>query len=151
MFIRCRQGDRSVRYRDEWRETYRLHRAYRVAMWFAAHAIFYYKLRGRRTQSLYVVHENVYLINARNEASARKKAERVVKEVVSVDDPTMTVDNHPASYEFVGFRKMQKVWNYPEDVLQTGDEATFHCYHVNTVRQVRRLARGERANVLKVV
>ena len=79
------------------------------------------------------------------------KAGEVVREVLSVDDPTLTADGRPAEYVFAGFRRVQPVWHRgPGGVLRSGDEPTFCCYHVKTLRQVRRLARGERARVLHV-
>lgn len=48
-------------------------------MWYCAHAIFYFEFKYEEQDS-YLVHENVYLIQAVDESSAMGKAIEIAKE-----------------------------------------------------------------------
>lgn len=74
--------------------------------WYAAHLVFYVKLKGKR-QTRYPVWENIVLISARSEHEAWDKAEkRAQEDACMVPDQTFTWDGVPAEWRFAGIRKL---------------------------------------------
>jgi hypothetical protein len=116
-------------------------------MWYAAHAIFYFRHRGKRRQNLFVVWENIYLVNARTYEEARHKATQIATEEC-VDDPTLTVDGCPAEYVFAGIRETVEVSHRGKtNALRSGDEITYLVHHLPDLKSVKRLASGQEVSM----
>ena len=120
-------------------------------MWYCAHAIFYFEFKYEEQDS-YLVHENVYLIQAVDESSAMGKAIEIAKE-----NEDLSEDNHlesnekPVRYLFSGIRKLITVSNYDkenEDIIESGVEATYSELEIDNLNQVKKLSKGSFVEVL---
>lgn len=119
-------------------------------MWYAAHALFYFKLIDE-DQDSFVVHENIYIINAADSDAARARAEIIARANEESDDGALELNEKKASYIFAGIRKIieAETTPAPEDApLTNGQELTFSVLEVDTLDEVLALARGEMVNVL---
>lgn len=118
-------------------------------MWFCAHAIFYYRLDG---QASFLIHENIYLIEADDADLALASAEELGRENEDLNvDGRIEVNGQPAQYIFAGIRKLIQVESSPEAAkgrLLSGTEATYSVMEVDTLEEVEALARGEAMSVL---
>ena len=69
-------------------------------MWYCAHAIFYFEFKYEEQDS-YLVHENVYLIQAIDESSAMEKAIEIAKENEDLsEDNHLELNEKPVRYLF---------------------------------------------------
>lgn len=120
-------------------------------MWYCAHAIFYFELKYE-TQDSYLVHENVYIVNAADEATAMDEAMRVAKENEDLnEDDHLELNEKPVRYLFSGIRKLITVSNYDkqnEDVIESGVEVTYSELEVDNLEQVEKLSKGDFVEVL---
>lgn len=120
-------------------------------MWYCAHAIFYFEFKYEEQDS-YLVHENVYLIQAVDEFSAMGKAIEIAKENEDLsEDDHLELNEKPARYLFAGIRKLITVSNYDkenEDIIESGVEATYSELEVDNLNQVRKLSEGSFVEVL---
>lgn len=118
-------------------------------MWFCAHAIFYYRLDA---QVSYLIHENVYLIEADDEQLAQVTAEKLGREADDLnEDGRIEVNGQPAQYVFAGIRKLIQVETSPDTakgLLRSGTEATYSVMEVDTLEEVESLAKGRVTSVL---
>jgi hypothetical protein len=121
------------------------------SMWYAAHAVFYFKLIGQ-SQDSFLVHENIYIISAADSGAARAKAEIIGRANEDAgDDGHLELNEKKASYVFAGIRKIVEAETTPspEDApLATGHEVTYSVLEVDTLDEVLALARGEMVAVL---
>lgn len=75
-------------------------------MWYAAHAVFYFKLIDE-SQDSFLVHENIYIISAADSNAARVRAEIIGQaNEDSGDDGHLELNEKKASYVFAGIRKI---------------------------------------------
>lgn len=120
-------------------------------MWYCAHAIFYYSYLE---QDSILVNENVYLIEAKNDDEAMRKAKELAVEHEDLsEDGHLEVDGEKAQYRFAGIRKLIEVENDPVTLrggLHSGVEVTYSVVEVENVAEVQRLAAGEVTHVLYV-
>lgn len=120
-------------------------------MWYCAHAIFYFEFKYEEQDS-YLVHENVYLIQAVDESSAMGKAIEIAKENEDLnEDNHLELNEKPARYLFSGIRKLITVSNYDkenENIIESGVEATYSELEVDNLNQVRKLSEGSFVEVL---
>ena len=120
-------------------------------MWYCAHAIFYFEFKYEEQDS-YLVHENVYLIQAEDEFSAMGKATEIAKENEDLsEDDHLELNEKPVRYIFSGIRKLITVSNYDkknEDVIESGVEATYSELEVDDLNQVKKLSEGSFVEVL---
>lgn len=120
-------------------------------MWYCAHAIFYFEFKYEEQDS-YLVHENVYLIQAVDESSAMGKAIEIAKENEDLsEDNHLELNEKPVRYLFSGIRKLITVSNYDkenEDIIESGVEATYSELEVDNLNQVRKLSEGSFVEVL---
>lgn len=120
-------------------------------MWYCAHAIFYFEFKYEEQDS-YLVHENVYLIQAVDESSAMGKAIEIAKENEDLsEDNHLELNEKPVRYLFSGIRKLITVSNYDkenEDIIENGVEATYSELEVDNLNQVRKLSEGSFVEVL---
>ena len=120
-------------------------------MWYCAHAIFYFEFKYEEQDS-YLVHENVYLIQAVDESSAMGKAIEIAKENEDLnEDNHLELNEKPARYLFSGIRKLITVSNYDkenENTIESGVEATYSELEVDNLNQVRKLSEGSFVEVL---
>lgn len=119
-------------------------------MWYAAHALFYFKLVDE-DQDSFLVHENIYIINAADSAAARARAEIIARANEDSGDGALELNEKKASYIFAGIRKIieAETTPAPEDApLTNGQELTYSVLEVDTLDEVLALARGEMINVL---
>jgi hypothetical protein len=120
-------------------------------VWYCAHGIFYFKLVDA-DQDSYLIHENVYLIQAETPASASSKAEAVAKanEDLSIDGH-LELNEKKARYLFAGIRKLIEVEAGPVPTGPTcfeGRELTYSVFEVDTFEQVLALVQGEMIEIL---
>jgi hypothetical protein len=122
-----------------------------LKMLFCAHAIFYFKLREVEQES-FLVHENVYLVDAADPASARVRAEAVARSNEDAsEDGHLELNEHKASYVYAGLRKIVEAEQLPLTVnldAANGLELTYSELEVDTLDEVLALARGEMVEVL---
>ena len=120
-------------------------------MWYCAHAIFYFEFKYEEQDS-YLVHENVYLIQAVDESSAMGKAIEIAKENEDLsEDNHLELNEKPVRYLFSGIRKLIIVSNYDkenEDIIESGVEATYSELEVDNFNQVKKLSEGSFVEVL---
>ena len=120
-------------------------------MWYCAHAIFYFEFKYEEQDS-YLVHENVYLIQAVDESSAMGKAIEIAKENEDLsEDNHLELNEKPVRYLFSGIRKLITVSNYDkenEDIIESGIEATYSELEVDNLNQVKKLSEGSFVEVL---
>lgn len=118
-------------------------------MWYSAHAIFYFKCEH---QDSILVHENIYLIQSRDEDEALAQAATLGKQNEDInDDNHLELNGKPAQYLFAGIRKIVAVELNPEtakDKITNGVEVTYSELEVNTIEDVTRLAKGESVDLL---
>lgn len=117
-------------------------------MWYCAHAIFYYESRG---QESFLVHENVYLISADNDENALENAEALASGYEDLTGRLVGEDGRPSLYRFAGIRKLISVatdQDPAEGRLHSGVEVSYSVMAVDTLDQVKRLARGDAVAVL---
>lgn len=117
-------------------------------MCYCAHAIFCYESQG---QDSFLVHENVYLISADNDERALENASALACGYEDLSGRLLGEDGRPSLYRFAGIRKLISV-ETDEDTaearLHSGVEVTYSVMAVDTLDQVRRLARGDGVEVL---
>ena len=120
-------------------------------MWYAAHALFYFKLIGE-SQDSFLLHENVYIVNAIDLDEARAKTEIIAKaNEDSGEGGHLELNEKKASYIFAGIKKIIEVETTPSPEnapLVSGQELTYSVLEVDTLDEVLALARGEMVNVL---
>ena len=120
-------------------------------MWYCAHAIFYFEFKYEEQDS-YLVHENIYLIQAVDESSAMGKAIEIAKENEDLsEDNHLELNEKPVRYLFSGIRKLITVSNYDkenEDIIENGVEATYSELEVDNLNQVKKLSEGSFVEVL---
>ncbi|EMR0604921.1 MULTISPECIES: DUF4288 domain-containing protein [Stenotrophomonas] len=117
-------------------------------MWYCAHAIFYYESPG---QGSFLVHENVYLISADNDEHALENAEALASGYEDLTGRLVGEGGRPYLYRFAGIRKLISVepgQDTAEGRLHSGVEVTYSVMAVDTLDQVKRLARGDGVAVL---
>ncbi|VEF33985.1 Uncharacterised protein [Stenotrophomonas maltophilia] len=117
-------------------------------MWDCAHAILYYESQG---QDSLLVHENVYLISADNDERALENANALARGYEDPSGRLMGEDGRAPLYRCAGIRKLISVEtdeDPAEGRLHSGVEVTYSVMAVDTLDQVRRLARGDGVEVL---
>jgi len=117
--------------------------------WYAAHGIFYFKLKSG-VQDYFKIWENVYLIKAGDSDEAWEKAESWAKSVADAnnDGGTLRIGDEPADMIFAGVRKMISVSHWDEEgQLHSKDEITYSEFHVEDEESAMRLAKGEAVNI----
>jgi hypothetical protein len=87
-------------------------------MWYAAHVIMYFKVKKRR-QGNFLVHENVFLVEAASTDEAFQQAERLGRADEMDYDGGVRVNNRAAALVFAGVRKVVKL-GYGADVNGCG-------------------------------
>lgn len=120
-------------------------------MLFCAHSVFYFKLKAF-TQDSFLVHENVYLIQAESALIAMVKAEMIskAKEDLS-EDGHLELNEKKVSYIYAGVRKIIEADCGLSDInlgVLNGLEITYSELEVDSIDEVLLLARGSMVNVL---
>jgi hypothetical protein len=120
-------------------------------MWYAAHAVFYFKLINE-SQNSFLVHENIYVISASDRDTARAKAEIIgrANEEAGVD-AHLELNGEKASYVFAGIRKIVEAETTPSPEgapFAGGQELTYSVLEVDTLDEVLALAGGKMVTVL---
>jgi hypothetical protein len=120
-------------------------------MLYCAHAIFYFKLLGQ-DQDSFLVHENVYLIEAEDDEQAAKAAAEIGKNNEDAsEDGHLEINEQKAAYLFAGIRKVIEVEPSPVPASAAGLiglELSYSEFEVDTLDQVFALARGDMVEVL---
>lgn len=118
-------------------------------MWYCAHAIFYYKYEG---QTSFVLHENVYLIQAENDEQAMLDASVLALQCEDLsEDGHLEVDGNKASYRFAGIRKLIEVQldrGKENEKLDSGVELTYSVMIADSLSEVERIAGGDEVGVV---
>ncbi|WP_377161144.1 hypothetical protein ACFJIX_14375 [Roseateles sp. UC29_93] len=120
-------------------------------MWFCAHAIMYFKLIDAAQES-FLIHENVYLVEAKGTDEADLIARKIGQ---SSEDPNedghLELNEQKAAYLFAGIRKIIEVEISSETISAinlSGREVTYSVYEVDTFEDVCSLANGDMVDVL---
>lgn len=120
-------------------------------MLYCAHAIFYFKLT-EANQDSFLVHENVYLIDAADEDQALISAIQLAKEREDrSEDGHLELNEEKAAYVFGGIRKLIEVETAPHAANTAGLaglELTYSEFEVDTIEQVQALADGDMVETL---
>ena len=117
--------------------------------WYAAHAIFYFKLKSG-VQDCFSIHEDVNLIEAANGDEARQKAVAWANDTADANNEgsTLRVNDEPAEMIFAGIRKIISVSHWDEEgQLRSKDEITYSEFQVADEESVLKLARGETVTI----
>ena len=115
-------------------------------IWYAAHLVFYVKLKHKR-QTRYPIWENVVLIKAKTEDEAFAKAEkRAQDDACVVPDDSFTWGGEPARWVFGGVRKLTLCMD--EDQRPgDGTEVTYLELEAPSWGALQKLIRGEPVSV----
>lgn len=120
-------------------------------MLYCAHAIFYFKLINK-DQDSFLVHENVYLIEADDERSAKKISMKIAKDNEDTnEDGHLELNEQKACYLFAGIRKIIEIEPSPAPINASGLpglELTYSEFEVDNLEQVLALARGDMIEIL---
>ena len=115
-------------------------------IWYAAHLLFYVKLKHKRHQR-YSVWENIVLISAKTEDEAFAKAEkRGWNDSCMAPDDSFTWCGEPAEWVFAGVRKLtlcQEEKHRPDD----GTEVSYLELEVPSKAALDKLIAGEPVTV----
>lgn len=118
-------------------------------MWYCAHAIFYFKTDN---QESYLIHENVYLINAKDEEIALSEAEKIARDNEDLNEGGhLELNGNKATYLFAGIRKLIAIETNSDTAkgkINSGIEVTYSEMEVDTLDEVNSLANGEFVNIL---
>lgn len=109
--------------------------------WYAAHIIMAVKLK-EKPQKQFPVWENIVLIEADSEKEAFARAEQCGRASAGDDDGSFRWDGEPATWLFVGVRKMVEcalMGSRPGD----GDEMSYTELVCDSWETVQQLAQGE--------
>lgn len=108
-------------------------------MLWVAHAVLYLRnLEG--DQDRYRVWENLYLVDAVDEAEARAKAREEARHGEGKDVRLLEWgEAPPAEWVFAGFRKIRRT-EYGSEPSLPGDELTFSEYEARSVEEIQALA-----------
>ena len=120
-------------------------------MLYCAHAIFFFKLLDQ-DQDSFLVHENIYLIQADDDDQAERAAAELgrANEDTS-EDGHLELNEQKAAYLFAGIRKVIALEPSPVPPSATGLiglELSYSEFEVDTLDQVHALARGAMVEVL---
>jgi hypothetical protein len=120
--------------------------------WFSVHAIFYFELLDE-PQSSYLVHENVYLVNAIDGDAAEEIGAQVALDAQDLsEDGHLELNEKKVRYVYAGIRKVIEVEPREEGNEFTAQpqavEVTYSVYEVDSLEQVQSLARGEMIEVM---
>lgn len=122
-----------------------------MKMLYCAHAIFYFKLINQSQES-FLIHENVYMIEAYDLESARRLSIQVAKENEDLNqDGHLELNEEKVAYLFAGIRKIIEIESSPNPIVASGlsgIELTYSEFEVDTLDQVLTLACGEMVEVL---
>jgi hypothetical protein len=114
--------------------------------WYAAHLLFYVKLRHRR-QTRYPIWEDIVLITARTEEEAFAKAERRArKDAFSFPDSSFRWAGKPAKLVFGGVRKLTLCMDEHERPGD-GTEVTYMEWQAPSWEALQKLIHGEPVSV----
>ncbi|MEX8503831.1 MAG: DUF4288 domain-containing protein [Leptothrix ochracea] len=120
-------------------------------MLYCAHAIFYFKLLDH-DQDSFLVHENVYLIEAENDDQAAKAAAEIGKgNEDASEDGHLELNEQKVAYLFAGIRKVIEIAPSPVSASAVGLiglELSYSEFEVDTLDQVLALACGDMVEVL---
>jgi hypothetical protein len=114
--------------------------------WYAAHLLFYVKLKGKR-QTRYPLWENIVLVKAKSDDEAFARAEKRANEDACMDaDDSFTWGGEPAEWVFGGIRKLTRC---TDERQRPGDgtEVTYLELEAPSWQALQKLIRGEPATV----
>jgi hypothetical protein len=120
--------------------------------WFSIHAIFYYELIDL-PQTSYLIHENIYLVEASDWDEAQAIGLEVTKNLQDFNlDGHLELNDQKVRYLLAGIRKIISVETQTEGnefvARSSGIEVSYSEYEVDTLDEVKALANGEMVNVL---
>lgn len=119
--------------------------------WYAVHVIMFFKVK-RGKQQVFPVWENIYLVNAKGPAQAKRRGEALGR---AEEEDGLTWEGKPVTMVFGGIRKVMScaadpTRPGPSDVkkLYDGVEATFNAYAVASRKDLNALIAGKNARVV---
>jgi len=118
--------------------------------WYAASVVVYTEVIDEPSQNTFLVHENVYLVQAVDDDDAWSKAEELGRQN-AVPDQSLRMDGRPARDVFGGVRKViemaPNVWTGKNrskvTELEHGVEATYNVFVVEGRERLTALIGGE--------
>ena len=124
--------------------------------WYVAHAILYFEADPASTDPISVL-ENVYLIEAEDEETARLKAEERGRAECGNAHGTLKYKGRPAELRYGGLRKlttpirraegMVRSPDIPNDSLEDGTEVTYSRLVVSSRQDLEALVAGQPVSV----
>jgi len=118
-----------------------------LIMIYFAHAIFYFKLLFRKNDTFFV-HENVYIIDAKDLDEANESAIKLAKTHEEMNDEGyLEINEEKCAYIFVGIRKITKAQKFflrvgtLHDI--SGEEMTYSVFEVDSLEKLEMLAAGK--------
>ena len=125
--------------------------------WFAAHVLLYFEVAPSADGPVSVM-ENVYLIEADDEDTARRKAEERGRADCGDDSGTLRIEGRAAELRYGGIRKLisprrsaERLIQSPDepvDLLEDGTEATYSRFVVSNREDLKMLMSGQPVSVL---
>jgi len=118
-----------------------------LIMIYFAHAIFYFKLLFRKNDT-FLVHENVYIIDAKDLDEANESAIKLAKTHEEMNDEGyLEINEEKCAYIFVGIRKITKAQKFFLHVGAlhdiSGEEMTYSVFEVDSLEKLEMLAAGK--------
>ncbi|MEA5076299.1 MAG: DUF4288 domain-containing protein [Coriobacteriia bacterium] len=111
--------------------------------WYAAHAIMYLEYTDGLPQNEYTVWENVFLVEAEDEAKALDKSAILAGSDQDINGEHGTIEQgRPGRWLFAGIRKLVRCIDSPSRP-DDGSEITYSTYLVGSAGAARALAAGE--------
>jgi hypothetical protein len=111
-------------------------------MWFAAHAIMYFKFKDGNQDS-YPVQENVFLVEAPSAEEGAVKAAQYGKADERDSRGSLTWGDRPATLTYAGIRKLIQVGCTNDDKPTDGVEVTYSELEVKDARAFAKLMEGK--------
>jgi hypothetical protein len=114
--------------------------------WYAAHLVMIVKQKGQQ-QRRFPAWENIVLIKAASQQSAITKAEVIGAACARDDDGTFEWGGKPATWEFLGVRKVAECALAKNDPA-SGDEISYQELEFHSLADAKRYARGAAMSVM---
>jgi len=118
--------------------------------WYCASIVTTIKVK-QGTQDAFPVFEDFHLVEADDQDTALKKAEKLGLQLQALEDG-LTLEGIPARREFLGVRKMRSIYNPPDGNLDSappvdGTEVSHSYFELKNEEDLKKFAAGKRITV----
>lgn len=114
--------------------------------WYAAHLVFYFKLK-EDNQATFPVSENIVLISARTEDEAFAKADERARDELLGNDESLRWGGQPAEMIYAGVRKMTTC-QFEEERPGDGTEVSYIEMELASEAAIRKFVDGLPVSVM---